>query len=203
MKNGLLILAFFFLSLNIFAQEKDYIYQLGDVKLGGYVGTSLKYTSFENKPAGFMDFKAAVTINSRWAVGVGVSGLYYDKSLSALVDDGTYHVYANYSSLFVERMIPLNDELILSLSITSGQGEVYYQYDRDFRGDKLWSEEIIDKTTFWVFEPGIELQYNVGGNFWLGMTGSYRSTSPIELLGASEDMLKQFNGGLTFKWGIF
>jgi len=203
MKTRLLIIAVLFLTINSFAQNKNYLFSIGDTKLGGYLGTSMKYTNILDKPAGFMDFKAAVTLNGNWAFGVSASGLYYDKKLNTLVSDGTYHLYAGYVSVFVERIFSINEDFKFSLSISSGQGEAYYQYDKEYHQDKIWSEEIIDKTTFYALEPAMEIQHRVSGNFWLGLTGTFRSTSPIKLLGADESMLRKFTGGLTFKWGVF
>jgi hypothetical protein len=203
MKTRLLTLALILLSFTSFAQQKDHLYSFGDAKLGAYFSATGKHTSFKSEPAGFLDLKLAVTLNSKWAFGISASGLYYDKQLSDLVSDGTYHAYAGYTSIFVERIFSVNEDFKVSLSIASGAGEAYYQYDKEYRKEKLWTEEIIDKTTFSVLEPGLEIQHRISGNFWIGLSGSYRSTSPVRLLDASENMLRKFSGGLTFKWGVF
>jgi hypothetical protein len=203
MKTRITLIALMFLSINLFSQGNNHLLKFGDTELGAYLGTSTKYTNIGTEPAGFLDFKGAVVVNSKWGFGVSVSGLYYDKKLDALVTDGTYHLYVSYASIYIERIFTIIDDFKISLSITSGQGEAFYQYDQDYRKDKIWSEEIIDKTTFYVFEPGFEIQNRVAGNFWIGLTGSFRTTSPVKLIGASENMLEKFTGGLTFKWGVF
>jgi hypothetical protein len=203
MKTRLLLTALVLFSFYSYAQNSDHLFMWGENKMGGYVSTSMKYTTFDKKPAGFLDIKGAVTLNGKWAFGVSASGLYYDKKLTELVDDGTYHIYAGYASVFVERIFSINENFKASVSVTSGQGEIYYQYDHEFREDKVWKDEIIDKTTVYVFEPGIEIQHRIAGNFWIGLSGSYRNTSPVEIIGGPEDMLQKFNGGITFKWGVF
>ncbi len=204
MKTKILFIAVLLFATSIYSQSKNnYVVSIDGTKLGFYLSTSGKYSTINSEAAGYLDYKGAVTINEKWAIGFSGTGLYYDKGLGKLVSDGTYHLYISYGALFVERIFTLSDDLKFSVSIQSGYGEAFYQYDKDYRKDKVWSEEIIDRTKFYIFEPGIELDYRVSGNFWIGVTGSYRNTSPLELIGTSETLLQKFNGGLSFKWGIF
>lgn len=208
MKTRLITAIFVILTgITLFAQENRSLLsiQTGESKLnlGGYISTNLKYSSWENKPAGFLDLKAAVTFNSKWAVGLSATGLYYDKKLSKIVNDGTYHIYAGYTGIFLERMFYVTDEMILSLGILTGQGEAYYKYDKEYRDGRPWYQEVIDKETFSVFEPSVEIQQNIGGNFYLGLSGSYRFSSPLKLTQTDEKALNTFGGGLSLKYGIF
>jgi hypothetical protein len=91
----------------------------------------------------------------------------------------------------------------VSLSFLSGQGQASYRYDREYRKEKVWSEEMIDITTFGVQELGLDLHHRIGGNFWLGLTGSYRHTSPLQLIDTSDKLIEGFNGGISIKYGIF
>jgi hypothetical protein len=204
MKIKAFLLAFFLLSVSAFSQsDKNYIVAFNGTKIGAYIGTSGRYsTTLNSDPAGFLDFRGAVVINN-WAIGLMGSGLYYDKNLSELVNDGTYHLNVSYTGIFVEKIFPLNDNFKFSVSIATGKGEAIYEYDKEFHKEKIWTEETIDKTTFAFFEPSIELQHRISGNWWIGITGSYRNTSPLYLLGTDENLLRKFTGGITFKWGIF
>jgi hypothetical protein len=193
----------FLLASSLFAQQRSHIFTLGEKNIGAYVGTSGKYTTINSEAAGFLDFKGAIVLNSNWAVGLSLSGLYYDKPLDKLVNDGTYHLYITYGGIYLEKLFSLTENLKFSLALQTGQGEIYYQYDKDFRKEKLWSEEIIDRTTFHYWEPSLDIQYRLTGNYWIGLTGSYRNTPPIHILGTDESFLQNFSGGLTFKYGIF
>jgi hypothetical protein len=205
MKKLALILALALSTLAVFAQEdENYIISFHETKLGAYLGIGGRYsTSLDSDPAGFLDFRGAVVFNGSWAVGLTGSGLYYDKKLSRLVNDGTYHLHISYGAVFVEKIFSLNEDFKISLSIATGSGEAYYEYDKDYHKEKIWTEETIDKTTFAIFEPGIEIQHRISGNWWIGINGTYRNTSPLTLIGTDENLLRKFSGGLTFKWGIF
>lgn len=196
-------------SASLFAQETSrnslWTVRLGDdeYRLGGFVGTNLKYSRLEDDPAGYLDLKAGITINSKWAVGLSATGLYYDKKLKKIVQDGTYHLYAGYAGLFVERMFSFTDDLKFSASVFTGQGEVYYMYDKEYRENRPWYQETIDRESIYVFEPGLELQHRISGNFFLGLSGSYRMTSPLNLVNTSDDVLRTFSAGISVKYGVF
>jgi hypothetical protein len=206
MKTMFWLIAAFLMTVSVFAQteKNNYVFKVNDTEIGVYGGIGGRYSTTLNADhAGFMDFKGAVVFDGEWGVGFIGSGLYYDKKLSSLVNDGTYHFYASYGGVFVERIFSLNNNFKISLSIASGAGEAWYEYDKDFHKEKIWSEEIIDKTTFAIFEPAIEIQHRISGNWWIGVNGSYRNTSPLTMIETDENLLRKFSGGIMFKWGIF
>lgn len=190
-------------TLNAQSGRKDHFMTIDGVNLGGYISVGGKYTTYNSKAAGLLDLRAAVTFKNGWGVGIGASGLDYDKSLSALVNDGTYHVEAGYVGMFVEKMFSVTDDFKISLSVLMAGGLMKYRYDSEYRKEKVWYEETIDQTDFFVTEPALEIQHRIFGNWWLGVTGSFRNTSPIKLIGTDEDVLKKFAGGVTIKYGVF
>ncbi len=176
---------------------------IGDKNIGGTITIAGKYTTLDRQTAGFLEGRAGITLDDTWAFGLGGSGLYFDKKLSALVSDGTYHLYAAYGGIYAERFFSFGTDFKGSVSLLMGQGTIYYQYDNEYRQEKVWTEEKIDETTFAVIEPAVSIQYRLGTNFWLGLTASYRSTSPIRLMSTSESLLRNGNVGLTASWDLF
>ncbi|MBE0646022.1 MAG: hypothetical protein IH600_18210 [Bacteroidetes bacterium] len=204
MKRTLLLASFLLLTMSAAAQPNgDPLFTIGDHEVGVYLGLGGRLTSLFGEPAGTLDARGAFTIDRRWSIGLMGAAFEYDKSLHALVDDGSYRINAAYGGFFVERMFFLGEHVLLSISIATGYGEVSYRYDKEYRKDKIWTEETIDRTEFAFFEPSVGLQFNVGGGFWIGMTGSYRNTSPVELLGTSEHVFQKFSGGLTITYALF
>jgi hypothetical protein len=184
-------------------QDEQAAFTLGEHKVGIYVGTGVRHTTLFGENAGLLELRGAFTFNRRWSVGLMGASLWYDKSLHELVDDGSYRLEMGYGGLYVERMFPLTNDLILSASVATGYGVAAYRYDKEYHAEKTWTEETIDQTTFAFFEPGLTLQWNFSGNFWLGASAHYRNTSPVELLGTSEDVFRKFSGGLTLTYGLF
>ena len=192
------------LAISLFAQqEQTGLLKIKNTNVGGYIGLSGKAASIDDRTTGLGELKIAAVLNSKWAIGLTGSGLAHDQELSELVDDGTYHLYASYGGMFVERYFALCKECKFSIGLMTGAGNVYYQYDQDYRKEKVWTEEIIDMTTFGVQELWIEYQHHLVNNFWLGVMASYRHTSPLKLIATDDDLLKGANFGITLKYGVF
>jgi hypothetical protein len=185
------------------AQQDSSLITLFGYPVKGYIGTALQASSLNSQTVGYLEINGGIYINESWTIGAAAAGLYYDKKLSALVTDGTYHIYAAYAGILLERNLYRSQDWNASIALLAGAGTIYYQYDRDFRKDKLWKDEIIDQTTFSVLRPSLSVTYRVGGKLWLGVTGSYLYTSPVEMIGISDDAFRSFQGGLSLRYGIF
>lgn len=205
MKTKLLLTVTMLLTSMIFAQSEsgNYLITIGETKVGGYISLGGRYNQINSDNAGMLDVRAAITFQSGWAVGLAASGLSYDKGLKELAADGTYHLEAGYAGLFIEKIFSINEDFKFSASILMASGLTKYRYDKDYRKNKVWTEETIDETTFHVTEPSIELMHRISGNWWVSLTGGYRNTSPVEMIGTDEDIFRHFSGGVAFKYGVF
>lgn len=171
--------------------------------IGVYSGLGYSYSEISGRNAGFLSARAGVVFNEKWAVGVGGSALNYDYALDELVTDGTYRLQAAYTGMFVEYIQPFGNWGKASISILSGQGLAFYEYNKDFREGKEWYEELIDVEEFAVFEPGVELGFRIMNNWWLTAQASYLTTSPVELLGQNKNFMENYTVGMGVKWGIY
>ena len=204
MKSAILTIALFFLTIVSFGQEREnHFTTWGDTEIGGYVGLSGRVTEIGDDVYPVLDAKAVIVLNGSWGLGVTGSAFDYDESLSELVDDGTYRLEAAYGGFFVEKIFSINENFKLALSIGTGYGTAQYRYEKDYRKEKRWTEEYIDVVQFAFFEPGIEIEHRIAGNFWIGATGSFRNTSPLELIGTDDQLLQSWNAGVSVKYGIF
>ncbi len=201
------------ISLSVQSQEtkkedsKDYLWTYQGKKkehtIGMYGGVSGSYSEVMNNPTTWLGAKVGVVIDKRWGIGLATNVLDYDRRLDALVSDGTYHLESAYTAMFVEHIIPIEKWGKIHLSWLSGRGNALYRYDKEYREDRPWYQEVIDKECFTVDELGAEFQVRIHNNWWLGSQVNYRFTSPIKLQGTDEDLLKNASYGLTVKYGIY
>lgn len=175
----------------------------GGHEIGLTLGVGGRYTTLFGDDAATLDLRGAFTVDRRWVIGLTGSAFNYDHTLRELVDDGSYRFEAAYGGLFVERWFGLGDDAILSIGVATGYGEAAYRYDKEYRKDKRWTEESIDRTTFAFFEPSVGLQVRLAGRVWLGAVASYRNTSPVDLLGTPETVFQQWSAGLQIGYGLF
>lgn len=197
-------------SLGIMAQSNgtaDHIWTWEGRKkvntLGVFGTISGSYTQVMDKPAAWFGAKAGVVINRHWGVGLAGYALNYDRQLDEVVTDGTYRLQAGYSGMFVEYFVPLSNWGKLSFSWTSGMGKAFYQYNKAFREDRPWYDEVIDLEKLVVNDLGINFKYRMVGNWWIGANASYGLTSPVNLTGADEYFLRNYRLGIDLSYGIF
>ncbi|HNQ83983.1 MAG TPA: hypothetical protein PKM34_10095, partial [Bacteroidales bacterium] len=69
-------------------------------------------------------------------------------------------------------------------------------YNYDYYGYYNWD-------SFFVVEPGVEIELNVIKFFRIGVGASYRITTNLSMDGLPKDMLNGFNAAVTFKFGKF
>jgi len=189
------------------SKHKDYIWayegKKKSHKVGTYLGLSGSYSPLKNSDSYWLGGRIGVVFDKKWTVGIGGNVLDYDKNLDDLVNDGTYRLQAGYAGMFVERIVPLKDWGKLSASWLSGKGITYFQYNNEYAESRPWYQELIDIEDFAINELGVEMQFRVYHNWWLGAQASYRLTSPIEMEGEDDFFLRDYSVGISLKWGIF
>lgn len=201
------------MSLTVQSQEpikegsKDYVWSYqGNKKehtFGVYGSVSGSYSEVLDKPTVWFGAKVGMVIDKKWGIGLSANVLDYDRTLNVVVSDGTYHLESAYTAMFVEHIIPIKKWGKIHLSCLSGMGQALYRYDKDFRENRPWYEEIIDTEKFTVDELGAEFNVRVKKNWWLGSQINYRFTSKINLMGTENDFLNKTSYGLTVKYGIY
>jgi len=197
-------------SVVLMAQEnekKNYIWEIekkGETKtIGLYGGMFYSYSEIMDKSAGYLGAEIGVVFNQKWAVGLSGAAINFDYNLNKVVTDGTYRLEGGHTGMFVKYILPFSDWGKLNFSVYSGYGTVSYRYNKEYREDLAWYQEIIDTETYAVLEPGIEFDVRVARKWWVGAKVSYVTTSPVEFMGANENFLENYTAGISIKYGIF
>ncbi len=208
-KFGLLICLLLLVS-SVAAQSEQYANNQGEFKTifsnkrsnGGYGALSIAYSEIDNKDAIIVGARGGWIINHSLAIGLGGYGFANDINYDNLFNDNRdYNLAGGYGGLFVEPIIGPKLPVHISIPILFGLGGVSY-VEHHNNWDYWWSTD--DKSdVYFVFEPAIELEFNVTRHFRLAATASYRFTSDIEMLYTDPDILEGLTAGLVFKFGKF
>ena len=118
-------------------------------------------------------------------------------------NDG-YYLVGGYGGLLVEPIIAPNFPIHVSFPILIGGGGLalneYTWHDYDWEYDYY---EPFDWDSFFVFEPGVEIELNVVKFFRVGFGASYRITSNMHMAYVPKDMMNGFSAAVTLKFGKF
>jgi hypothetical protein len=185
--------------------------------IGGYGAIDMGYTTVNKLDAVYFGARGAVVVNHMVALGIGgkgfISNPVFDNNLGQ-----DYEFAGGYGGFYIEPIFRGNSPVHLSFPMLIGAGGVgYLKHWGDYDDNNNYENVDEDSYAFFVFEPGIEVEFNVVRWMRLALVASYRLTSDVKLeykdrLGsesfagtsiASEDMLRGFNVGLIMKFGKF
>ncbi len=228
MKNLIFIMAAFVLSLSFaYSQESEKreinsLFGSGEVKLSGYCGPVVKFSSIQSETALLVGGRGGLTINKTFTVGLAGYGnvlwptIEYDASLmdnptdSGMVNED---LMFGYGGMFVEYIYNPSEIVHFSANTLFGFGGSTIR-DIDFNDNDYDYDHMNGRTEPWaayfVIEPAVAVELNVTSFFRIGLEASYRYVSEIRTNSSFDDISAQkdinlsgFAGGLTFQFGKF
>lgn len=206
-----ILLSFILISLNLQAQEtlntsdtnSNYI-EFNDRKNivnGVYLGFTFYYGEIDGKSSYMGGAKIAFVANQKFEVGVAGVGFYSDQNSNGPLEDND--VFGGYGGFHLEPIFFGNSTFSLSVPMLIGGGAVGHSFE-DWNdvidGNKIYVE---DWDPFFVFEPGVSLQYNISSYLQFEMGVKYRLTSEVNLYPGSIENVNGFSGGIGIKFGVF
>ena len=201
------------ITLTAMAQENQNEYrsifnEKADQKIshGGYGAFGVGYTTIDGKDAILMNFKGAWVINH--SIALGFSGTGFFNNLSKTADTNEHYLGGGYGGFYFEPILFPKSPVHLSFPMLIGAGGVstiphnYWDLDWDTHNYQY------DYDVFFVFEPGVELEFNMVKFFRIAVGASYRLTNGIILnypvdIEVPTDALDGLNVYLNFKFGKF
>ena len=174
-----------------------------DVSHGGFGGPVVKFSEVTEDVGVWVGARGGWIINfndsNALSLGGGGYGLVTDHPVPDpnFGDPGTdYYALIGYGGFELEYTNLSYCLVHLTLSSLVGAGGLTAR-------DQDYNEVDDDSNTFFVFEPGANLEINITSFFRLALGASYRMTNGIDRAGFTDDDFTQFNGTATLKFGGF
>lgn len=166
---------------------------------GGYGALSFGHTEIDGKDAFLMGARGSWVIDHSFAVGLGGCGFVNNVNYHNWLDNAINNDLAGgYGGIYLEPILAPKLPVHLSLPVLFGVGGITRINDNN---PDYWDSDQQD--VYFVFEPAVELEFNMTRHFRLAGTLGYRFTSKIEMAGVDPDMLEGLNAGVIFKFGRF
>jgi len=174
---------------------------------GGYGAFTVGYTQIDKQDVITLGGRAAWVIDHHVAVGLAgkgfINSVYINEYWEAIGEDGFYLV-GGYGGFLIEPIIAPNSPVHVSFPILIGGGGLALNdntwHDYDWEYDYY---EPYDWDSYFVFEPGVELEMNLVKFFRVAIGASYRITSNLHMAYVPKNMMNGWSGNLTFKFGLF
>ena len=174
---------------------------------GGYGAFSLGYSYIDGKDAFVSGGRGMFIFDHMFGIGVGGFGYVNNLNYNYYYHNDPNYKYSlagGHGGLILEPIIAGRSPVHLAFPILIGMGGISMVdiYNWDYWGPgEPWNN--YDYDVYFVVEPAVELEFNLARFFRTALFASYRYTSKIEMFQTSEDVLRGFNFGATFKFGKF
>lgn len=185
---------------------------------GGYGSFSVGYSQINDQAAMVIGGRAAWIADHHFALGIAGEGFFssIDNSYNYYDNPAEYYLAGGYGGLLIEPIVAPNYPVHVSFPILIGGGGLtaanwnYTNYNYNY------NQYYYNADAFFVFEPGVDVEFNVVKFFRVALGVSYRLTSDIylqykyfddanveQVVNVPTDALNSFNYNITFKFGWF
>lgn len=206
------------------AQEKEEMKTLfprtnknGHVSHGGYASVTIGYSNIDSRDAIQVGGRAAWIANHRFALGLAGYGFFNNLDKSYNYDNpGDYSLSGGYGGLLLEPIVLPAYPVHISVPVLLGVGGVAATHRDKWDNYQTQNNYYYDNDVFLVFEPGVDIEFNIVKFFRVAVGSSYRFTNGINLqykyidnnyieqsTTVAKDALDSFNFNLSLKFGWF
>lgn len=206
-------LFFIISSVGVFSQdEAEFKTIFGGRNVGGYGSFSVGYSLIDTSHAMVFNARGGVILGHTLAMGIGGSGFVSEYQFDDRLNlKGS--LSGGYGGVFMELILAGKSPIHLSIPCLVGVGGAAYTKWTSEGTNYERTNEVEDVTTFLVFEPGVELEFNMTKFFRLAGFFNYRYTTDLDLTITDTSgepiplvntkALNTYSAGLIFKFGIF
>lgn len=206
------------LGVQLFAQTQDSIriiqtrenkqnYEIktifnNDIDHGAYLGFGMGYSEIDAKDAWHIFGKLGWVIDHKITLGIAGYGFGNDMLSSSWYSEEQYLV-GGYGGLFIEPVIASRFPVHVSFPVLFGVGGIAGYEHNEYN----WEEDDYNYSnngdSFWIIEPGMDIELNVFRCLRISGGVSYRHTSNIMLESFDNRVVSGLSTNFTIKLGVF
>jgi hypothetical protein len=206
---GLAIIFYCSAFINISAQDEEQEFKsdefktiFGGKKMGGYGAIGAGYSIIDDKDAIVLNARGGVVLGHNLALGLTGTGFMNEYTFS--VSEGEkISLVGGYGGFFIEPIILPRAGVHVSFPVTAGVGGITYTTFKDKSDELNDNNESNESQSFFIVEPGVEVEFNLFKFMRMSVFGTYRFVSELNWDHTSSDALNNFSTGLIFKFGKF
>jgi len=178
------------------------------VRVGWWLSPDFGWTKLDHRDAIMSGMSGGVILNHTFSIGFAFYGImntenFMYSGISSLED---LYLYSGYGGLKLEyRLHPLK-KIHVAFPLLIGGGGVSYStwgMNNMYSNDSYHNDFSYADDTFFVFEPGVGVGFNVLKFMRFDTGVSYRFASGVELPKTSSNLMNGFNLNFSLKFGKF
>jgi len=174
----------------------------GGKKVGGYGAIGAGYTLIDNKDAFILNARGGVVLGHGLALGLTGTCFMNEYSWNTALQNDVSMV-GGYGGFFIEPILFPKSGIHVSFPVTVGIGGLSFTTFNDKKDEWNRDNNIQDSQTFFIVEPGVEIEFNFFKFMRMSLFSTYRYASNLEWDYTSSKALNNFSAGMVFKFGKF
>ena len=182
--------------------EMKTLFNKEDLTYGGYGGVRVAHSSFAGKDTWLVGGRGGVVLNNSFAFGGAGYGIVNSPQFANIGLNDVAYLEGGYGGLLLEYILLPNKLVHLSFPVIIGAGGLLYSETRAI-DDADFDQSIIANTSFFVLEPGVELEINIIRFMRLAAGVSYRYTNGMNLPNTSSSAFNALSLSVSLKFGRF
>ena len=177
-------------------------------EIRGFGAFDMKLTDFNDEKALFVGGHGGVILNKHFIFGGGGYGLTTKNDFEIADETGATQelsLYGGYGGIMLGYIIAPKEVIHVSIPVLIGAGGLEVTDDSHPVVDD--QRATIERSAFFVVEPGLEVEMNVARFLRIALVGGYRFIQGVDLdldvNDISNEDLSNWTAGISFKVGKF
>ena len=186
--------------------EKIQTLFISPVKVGWWLSPDFGWTRLDGRDACMSGMSGGVILNHSVSIGLGFYGIMNTQNFSypGISELEDLYLYAGYGGLKLEyRLQPLKKIHVAFPLLIGGGGVSYSTWGNEWSSSDYHHDFNFAEDTFFAFEPGVNVGFNLLKFMRFDTGVSYRFASAIELPQTSSSLMNSFNLNFSLKFGKF
>lgn len=187
--------------------EMQTLFGKGAIAYGGFGGPRVALSKFNNQDVWLVGGRGGAIFNHTFVIGGAGYGIVNSPMFTDIEYDGQPYAKAylegGYGGMYFEYIYKPFKVVHLSFPLVVGGGTLLYAETPAAQSGGNMQDNIITQSTFFVLEPGIEIELNVVHFMRLTAGVSYRYANGLDLPSTPEKAFNSMAATVSLKFGKF
>ncbi len=174
----------------------------------GFGGADLKIGDIAGNRSLIIGGSGGVIVNRTYFLGLAGYGLVTDNEIDGLIPTATtpmekkLNIYGGYGGMVFGFTLWTREPVHLHFPFLVGAG-AFEVVDNNFFNNNFDTDFSIERSAFFIGEPGVQLEFNITENFRLGAGVSYRLVKGLEMVYLEDEDLTGLSTNISIRFGQF
>ncbi len=174
----------------------------------GYGSADLKIGDIAGNRSLIVGGSGGVIVNRTYFLGLAGYGLITDNEVDGLIPTAStpvekkLDIYGGYGGMVFGFTLWTREPVHLHFPFLVGAG-AFEVVDNNFFNNNFDTDFSIERSAFFIGEPGAQIEFNITENFRLGAGVSYRLVKGLEMVNLEDEDLTGLSTNISVRFGKF